>query len=55
MLRWLALGAASGAALMLVLDFFGLAGPWEGIALVLALLAAFALCATTYFMQHYDR
>ncbi|MGY0559871.1 ATP-binding protein [Luteimonas sp. A277] len=55
MLRWLALGAACGAAIMLLLDFFGLAGPWQGIALVLTLLAAFALCATTYFMQHYDR
>ena len=55
MLRWLALGAACGAAVMLLLDFFGLAGPWEGIALVLALLAAFAISATTFFMQSYDR
>src|SRR5690554_4032471 len=55
MLRWLALGAACGAAVMLMLDFFGLAGPWQGIALVLALLAAFAISATTFFMQRYDR
>src|SRR5690606_18357090 len=55
MLRWLALGAACGAAVMLMLDFFGLAGPWQGIALVLALLAAFAISATTFFMQNYDR
>src|SRR5690606_33878924 len=55
MLRWLALGAACGAAVMLLLDFFGLVGPWQGIALVLALLAAFAISATTFFMQRYDR
>ena len=42
MLRWLALGAAAGAALTLSLDAFGLDGPWQGVALVLALLAAFA-------------
>jgi len=42
MLRWLALGAAAGAALTLSLDAVGLAGPWQGVALVLALLAAFA-------------
>ena len=55
MLRWLALGAACGAAVMLLLDFFGMAGPWQGIALVLALLAAFAISATTFFMQRHDR
>ena len=55
MLRWLALGAASGAALMLLLDFFGLSGPWHGIALVLALLAVFAMSATTFLMQRHDR
>jgi signal transduction histidine kinase/CheY-like chemotaxis protein len=42
MLRWLALGAAAGAALSLSLDVLGLDGPWQGFALVLALLAAFA-------------
>jgi len=42
MLRWLALGAAAGAALTLSLDALGLDGPWQGIALVLALLALFA-------------
>ena len=55
MLRWLALGAACGAAVMLLLDFFGLAGPWQGIALVLALLAAFAISATTLFMHRHER
>ncbi len=42
MLRWLALGAAAGAALTLSLDALGLDGPWQGAALVLALLAVFA-------------
>ncbi|MGN7726330.1 ATP-binding protein [Luteimonas sp. 22616] len=42
MLRWLALGAAAGAALTLSLDTLGLDGPWQGVALVLALLAVFA-------------
>ncbi len=55
MFRWLALGAACGAALMLLLDFFGLSGPWQGIALVLALLAVFAMSATTFFMRRHDR
>ncbi|MEZ0470973.1 hybrid sensor histidine kinase/response regulator [Luteimonas salinilitoris] len=55
MLRWLALGAACGAAVMLLLDFFGMAGPWQGIALVLALLATFAFSATIYMMQARDR
>ena len=55
MFRWLALGAACGAAIMLLLDFLGLAGPWQGIALVLALLAAFAMSATTLFMRRHER
>ncbi|WP_255516328.1 ATP-binding protein [Luteimonas suaedae] len=55
MLRWLALGAACGAAVMLLLDFIGMAGPWQGIALVLALLATFACSATIYMMQARDR
>ena len=42
MLRWLTLGAAAGAALTLALDVLGLDGPWQGFALVLALLAVFA-------------
>ena len=36
--RWLALGAAGGAALSVAMDNWGLAGPWQSIALVLALL-----------------
>jgi len=40
--RWLALGAAAGAALLLLLARFGVGGEWQGAALVLALLALFA-------------
>ncbi len=45
--RWLALGAAAGAALLLALDRFGIRGDWQGAALVLALLAMFATIAVT--------
>ena len=38
--RWLALGAAAGVALSLGLDQFNVQGPWQGIALALALLQA---------------
>ena len=40
--RWLALGAAAGVALSLALAQGGIQGPWQGTALVLALLALFA-------------
>ncbi len=40
--RWLALGAAFGVTLALVIDRTGVDGPWQLIALVLALLALFA-------------
>ncbi|HET6599813.1 MAG TPA: ATP-binding protein [Burkholderiaceae bacterium] len=55
MLRWLALGAAAGAALMLMLDALGLDGPWQSIALVLALLAVFATIAVLLGMRKRDR
>ncbi|WP_452299558.1 ATP-binding protein [Luteimonas yanweni] len=45
MLRWLALGAAAGATLSLVLDALGLAGPWQHAALVLVLLVLFTVIA----------
>ena len=51
MLRWFALGAAGGAALTMLLNVLGMAGPWQGMALVLALLAVFALVAMAYNMQ----
>ncbi len=40
--RWLALGAAAGVALALVIERTGVEGPWQMIALVMALLALFA-------------
>ena len=43
--RWLALGAAGGAALAAGMGNWGFAGPWQSIALVLALLAVFAISA----------
>jgi signal transduction histidine kinase/CheY-like chemotaxis protein len=43
--RWLALGAAGGAALSVWLEMMGFAGPWQKVALLLALLAVFALTA----------
>ena len=46
--RWLALGAAGGAALAVALDNWGLAGPWQSVALLLALLAVFAISAFLY-------
>jgi len=39
LLRWLALGAAAGAALAMVLTALSVPGPWQGAALVLALVA----------------
>jgi signal transduction histidine kinase len=55
MLRWLTLGAAAGAALTLVLDALGLDGPWQGIALVMALLTVFASIGILVAMRHRDR
>jgi len=46
--RWLALGAAAGAALALAINQFGVQGPWQLIALVLALLALFATTALAW-------
>ncbi len=48
MARWLALGAAGGAALSLGMEQVGMSGPWEDVALLLALLAVFAICAFLY-------
>ncbi len=55
MLRWLALGGAAGAALMLVVDRLGMAGPWQAIALVLALLAAFGAAGVVVSMRQRER
>ncbi|WP_246109231.1 hybrid sensor histidine kinase/response regulator [Vulcaniibacterium gelatinicum] len=54
MARWLALGAAFGAALTLALELFGFDGPWEGMALVMVLLALLALITLVVAMQHRD-
>jgi signal transduction histidine kinase/CheY-like chemotaxis protein len=43
--RWMALGAAAGAAMAVALEFSGFTGPWQSVALVLALLAVFAIVA----------
>ena len=43
--RWLALGAAAGVALSLALAQSGIQGPWQGIALVLALWVTVLLTA----------
>ena len=53
--RWIALGAAGGAACALALEAFGLSGPWQGVALVLALLAVFAICAFLYATRGHER
>ncbi|HET7126848.1 MAG TPA: ATP-binding protein [Lysobacter sp.] len=47
-IRWLALGAGGGAAAALALEMFGLDGPWQSIALLLVLLAVFAISAWLY-------
>ncbi|MGJ4803526.1 ATP-binding protein [Luteimonas sp. SDU82] len=54
MLRWFTLGAAGGAALSLVLHVLGMEGPWQGFALVLALLAMFASIAVFYNLRTRD-
>ncbi|MDH7453831.1 ATP-binding protein [Luteimonas composti] len=54
MLRWFTLGAAGGAALSLVLHVLGMEGPWQGFALVLALLAVFASIAVFYNLRTRD-
>ena len=51
--RWMALGAAAGAALALVVDQLGVQGPWQIIALVMALLALFA--TTTFALAAHNR
>jgi signal transduction histidine kinase/CheY-like chemotaxis protein len=52
--RWLALGAAAGAALALALDRFGLSGPWTSVALLLVLLALFAIAAYLHASRQRD-
>ena len=53
--RWLALGAAGGAALAVGMETLGITGPWQSIALVLALLAVFATSAFLYGARRRDK
>jgi len=50
-LRWLALGAAGGAALTMVLAAFTVPGPWQALALVLALVAVAASIGVSVHMH----
>jgi len=53
--RWLALGGAGGAAAALLLAHLGLSGPWPTVALVLALLAVFALTVFLFSARRSER
>jgi len=53
--RWLALGAAGGAALAVGMETWGFTGPWQSIALVLALLAVFATTAFLFSARRRDK
>jgi signal transduction histidine kinase/CheY-like chemotaxis protein len=53
--RWLALGAAGGAALAVGMETLGFNGPWQSIALVLALLAVFATSAFLFSARRRDK
>ncbi|MDQ3493943.1 MAG: ATP-binding protein [Pseudomonadota bacterium] len=55
MLRWLALGAAAGAALTLLMAHLELNGPWETVALVLTLLAGFAIAGVIVLMRRREQ
>ena len=52
--RWLALGAAAGATLALVIEQTGMEGPWQTAALILALLALFASIAMAIAVHRRD-
>ena len=53
--RWLALGAAAGASLALVIERIGVEGPWQIAALVLALLALFASTTMAFAVNQRER
>jgi signal transduction histidine kinase/DNA-binding response OmpR family regulator/HPt (histidine-containing phosphotransfer) domain-containing protein len=55
MTRWLALGAAAGAALALALDLFGMRGPWQGTALLLIVTAIIALVGVVLVVHRRER
>jgi signal transduction histidine kinase/CheY-like chemotaxis protein len=53
--RWLALGAAGGAALSIALDNWGFPGPWQSVGLLMALLTVFAITAFLYAARRQER
>jgi signal transduction histidine kinase/CheY-like chemotaxis protein len=53
--RWLALGGAGGATAALLLAHLGLSGPWPTVALVLTLLAMFAITVFLFSARRSDR
>jgi signal transduction histidine kinase/DNA-binding response OmpR family regulator/HPt (histidine-containing phosphotransfer) domain-containing protein len=52
--RWLALGAAAGAALSLAFDAGGIEGPWQTAALLFVLTALVALVAVVWVLHRRD-
>lgn len=54
-MRWLALGAAAGAAVSLALDFSGTPGPWQTAALLFVLTALVALLVVFFVLHLRDR
>jgi len=52
--RWLALGAAAGAALSLLLEASGLEGPWQTAALLFVLTALVALVIVVWVLHRRD-
>ena len=54
-LRWLALGAAAGAAVSLALDQTGIQGPWQITALLFVLASLVAMLAIAWWMHRRDR
>ena len=54
-MRWLALGAAAGAAVSLALDQTGIEGPWQTTALLFVLTALVALVAVFFVLHRRDR
>ncbi|MUV12823.1 response regulator [Lysobacter sp. HX-5-24] len=54
-MRWLALGAAAGAAVSLALEAGGIEGPWQFAALLFVLTALIALMAIVYVLHRRDQ
>ncbi len=54
-MRWLALGAAAGAAVSLALEAGGIEGPWQFAAILFVLTALIALMAVVYVLHRRDQ